>query len=162
MIDQFAAQRIKSYGAKSAFLGYRKYPCHLCISVNEQVVHGLATDRRVDFGDIVSLDVGVSYHGYIGDTARTVPVGGCDLNAQRLLDVTEQALCEASRRRWPETAWPTSAGRCRITLRATGTAWFASSSGMAWAEPCMKIAGAEFCGARQVNGPAPAWHDHRD
>jgi len=94
MIDDYAAQRIKSYGAKSAFLGYRKYPCHLCISVNEQVVHGLATDRRVEFGDIVSLDVGVCYNGYIGDTARTVPVGGCDLNAQRLLDVTEQSLCE--------------------------------------------------------------------
>jgi methionyl aminopeptidase len=94
MIDQHAAARIKHYGARSAFLGYRKFPCHLCISVNEQVVHGLATDRRLEFGDIVSLDVGVNYNGYIGDTARTVPVGGCDLNAQRLLDVTEQALYE--------------------------------------------------------------------
>lgn len=94
MIDQFAAQRIKTYGGKSAFLGYRKFPSHLCISVNEQVVHGVASDRRLEFGDIVSLDVGVSYRGYIGDNARTVPVGGCDLKAQRLLDVTEQALHE--------------------------------------------------------------------
>jgi methionyl aminopeptidase len=94
MIDQFAAGRLKHYGARSAFLGYRKYPCHLCISVNEQVVHGLAGDRRVEFGDIVSLDVGVVYQGFIGDNARTVPVGGCDLSAQRLLDVTEQALYE--------------------------------------------------------------------
>jgi len=98
MIDQYAAERIASYGARSAFLGYRvggrKYPCHLCISVNEQVVHGLGTERRVDFGDIVSLDVGVVYNGFIGDTARTVPVGGCGLEAQRLLDVTEQALYE--------------------------------------------------------------------
>jgi methionyl aminopeptidase len=91
-IDAFAAGRISSVGAKSAFLGYRKYPCHLCISVNEQVVHGLASDRRLKFGDIVSLDVGVVYQGFIGDTARTVAVGGCSVEAQRLMDVTEQAL----------------------------------------------------------------------
>ena len=91
-IDQFAAERIGSRGAKSAFLGYRKFPCHLCISLNEQVVHGLASDRRVGFGDIISLDVGVNYNGWIGDTARTVAVGGCDPAAQRLMDVTEQSL----------------------------------------------------------------------
>src|SRR5205807_4834427 len=91
-IDQYAAARIKSYGAKSAFLGYRKFPCHLCISVNEQVVHGLASARRVDFGDIISLDVGVVYNGFIGDNARTVAVGGCSVEAQRLMDVTEKAL----------------------------------------------------------------------
>jgi methionyl aminopeptidase len=91
-IDEFAAERIKQYGAKSAFLGYRKYPCHLCISVNEQVVHGLANERRLNFGDIVSLDVGVVHNGFIGDTARTVAVGGCSVEAQRLMDVTEQAL----------------------------------------------------------------------
>jgi len=91
-IDAFAAERIRGYGAKSAFLGYRKFPCHLCLSVNEQVVHGLATDQRLKFGDIISLDVGVVYHGWIGDTARTVAVGGCSVEAQRLMDVTEQAL----------------------------------------------------------------------
>ena len=91
-IDEFAADVIRKYGAKSAFLGYKKYPCHVCLSVNEEVVHGLARDRRVDFGDIVSLDVGVRYNGFIGDTARTVSVGGCGVGAQRLLDVTEQAL----------------------------------------------------------------------
>jgi methionyl aminopeptidase len=93
-IDNFAAERIKSYGAKSAFLGYRKYPCYLCISVNEQVVHGLAGNRRVEFGDIISLDCGVVYNGFIGDTARTVAVGGCGVAAQRLMDVTEHALYE--------------------------------------------------------------------
>ncbi len=91
-IDTFAAERIKSYGAKSAFLGYRKFPCHLCISVNEQVVHGLANDRRAEFGDIISLDCGVVYNGFIGDTAKTVAVGGCGVFAQRLMDVTESAL----------------------------------------------------------------------
>jgi methionyl aminopeptidase len=93
-IDQFAAERIKHYGAKSAFLGYRKYPCYICISVNEQIVHGLAGDRRVEFGDIISLDVGVIYNGFIGDTARTGPVGGCSVEAQRLMDVTDRALYE--------------------------------------------------------------------
>jgi methionyl aminopeptidase len=91
-VDDFAAARIKFYEAKSAFLGYRKFPCNICISVNEQVVHGLAGPRRLEFGDIVSLDIGVLYRGFIGDTARTVAVGGCDVQAQRLMDVTEQAL----------------------------------------------------------------------
>ena len=91
-VDNFAAERIKFYGGKSAFLGYRKYPCHTCISVNEEVVHGLANERELRFGDIVSVDVGVNYKGFIGDNARTVAVGGCGVLAQRLLDVTEQSL----------------------------------------------------------------------
>ncbi len=93
-VNDYAAARMKQYGARSAFLGYRKYPCHICISVNEQVVHGLANARVLSFGDIVSLDVGVIYNGYVGDTARTVAVGGCSLLAQRLMDVTEKALYE--------------------------------------------------------------------
>ena len=91
-VDNFAAERIRSYDAKSAFLGYRKYPCHTCLSVNDEVVHGLATERELKFGDLVSVDVGVTYKGFIGDTARTVVVGGCSVAAQRLLDVTEQSL----------------------------------------------------------------------
>jgi methionyl aminopeptidase len=91
-VDDFAASRIKHYGAKSAFLGYRKYPCQICISVNEQVVHGLAGPRPLCFGEIVSLDVGVVYNGFIGDNARTVAVGGCGVLAQRLMDVAEKSL----------------------------------------------------------------------
>ncbi|HLZ54895.1 MAG TPA: type I methionyl aminopeptidase [Verrucomicrobiae bacterium] len=93
-VDEFAAKRIKQLGAKSAFLGYRKYPCHTCLSVNEEVVHGLAGDRELHFGDIVSVDVGVFYKGFVGDTARTLAVGGCSVAAQRLMDVTEHALYE--------------------------------------------------------------------
>jgi methionyl aminopeptidase len=93
-VDEFAAARIKSHGAKSAFLGYRKYPCQTCISVNDEVVHGLAGGRELCFGDIVSVDVGVIYKGFVGDTARTVAVGGCGVLAQRLMDVTERALHE--------------------------------------------------------------------
>jgi len=91
-VDGFAAERIKFYGGRSAFLGYRKYPCHTCISVNEEVVHGLANERELRFGDIVSVDVGVNYKGFIGDNARTVAVGGCGVLAQQLMDVTERAL----------------------------------------------------------------------
>jgi methionyl aminopeptidase len=100
-VDDFAASRMKQYGARSAFLGYRKYPCQMCISVNEQVVHGLAGPRQLGFGDIVSLDVGVIYNGFIGDTARTVAVGGCGVVAQRLMDVSEKALYEGIARALP-------------------------------------------------------------
>ncbi len=91
-LDQFGAARIEATGGRSAFLGYRDYPCHLCISVNEEVVHGLASDRRLQFGDLVSVDVGVHYNGYIGDNARSVAVGGCSPEIQRLMDVTQEAL----------------------------------------------------------------------
>jgi methionyl aminopeptidase len=102
-VDSFAAERIKHYGAKSAFLGYvhpggarksQRFPSHTCLSVNEQVVHGLAGPQVLRFGDIVSIDVGVVYNGYIGDTATTVPVGGCGVLAQKLMDVSEKALYE--------------------------------------------------------------------
>src|SRR6185436_10268550 len=106
-VDEFAASRMQHLGAKSAFLGYRhpghpkvkdrkypKFPCYTCISVNEQVVHGIAGPRVLQFGDIVSLDIGVVYNGFIGDTAATFAVGGCGVLAQRLMDVTEKALYE--------------------------------------------------------------------
>ena len=93
-VDEFAAGRMKAHGVRSAFLGYRKFPGHLCISVNDEIVHGIGGPRRLNFGDIVSLDVGVVHQGFIGDTARTVAVGGCSVEAQRLMEVTEQALYE--------------------------------------------------------------------
>ena len=91
-VDEFAAAQISRHGGKSAFLGYRKYPRHVCLSVNDEVVHGIGGERELHFGDIVSVDVGVTHKGFIGDTARTFAVGGCGVLAQRLLDVTEQAL----------------------------------------------------------------------
>ncbi len=91
-VDEFGAAQIKAHGAKSAFLGYRKYPCHTCLSVNDEIVHGLASERELRFGDIISVDVGVIYKGFIGDNARTMAVGGCGLPAQRLMEVTETSL----------------------------------------------------------------------
>lgn len=96
-IDSYAGEIIARHGAKSAFLGYRQYPCHTCISVNEEVVHGIGGKRRVVFGDIVSLDVGVNLEGWIGDNARTIAVGGCSVEAQHLMDVTERSLEEGVR-----------------------------------------------------------------
>lgn len=91
-VDEYAAERMRFYGARSAFLGYRRFPSHTCLSVNDEVVHGIAGERIIQFGDTVSVDVGVVYQGYIGDNARTVAAGGCDVDAQRLMDVTERAL----------------------------------------------------------------------
>ena len=104
-IDEFAATRIRHYGAQSAFLGYevsgRKYPCNICISMNEEVVHGLAGKRRVIEGDIVSLDVGVRVDGFIGDNARTVIVGQCLDETEKLVEVTREALYDGISRALP-------------------------------------------------------------
>jgi methionyl aminopeptidase len=91
-LDEAAAEMIRLRGGKSAFLGYRGYKGHICVSVNEEVVHGLPGDRRIQYGDIVSLDVGIILDGFVGDTATTVAVGMVDWKVQRLLDVSEQAL----------------------------------------------------------------------
>jgi methionyl aminopeptidase len=91
-VDAMASEAIRQRAARSAFLGYKGFPRHTCISVNDEVVHGVAGPRRLTVGDLVSLDVGVVYRGFIGDTAATYPVGGCEPASQRLLEVTQQAL----------------------------------------------------------------------
>jgi methionyl aminopeptidase len=93
-VDDYATERMKHYGARSAFYRYRDFPGQICISVNDEVVHGVGRAKVVRFGDIVSLDIGVKYGGFIGDTAKTVAVGGCGVLAQKLMDVTEKALYE--------------------------------------------------------------------
>lgn len=96
-LDRAAAEWLKREGAKSAFLGYRGFPGHICASVNEEVVHGIPGDRRIEVGDLVSLDVGVIFEGFVGDTARTVMVGVSDPERLRLVAVAEQALAAALR-----------------------------------------------------------------
>jgi methionyl aminopeptidase len=88
----YAAELIREMGAESAFLGYRGYPGWLCVSVNEEVVHGIPGGRRIDVGDVVSIDVGVRYDGFIGDTATTVMVGVTDPQVIALVRATERAL----------------------------------------------------------------------
>ena len=91
-LDALAQELIRKAGGRSAFLGYRGYPGHVCISVNEEVVHGIPGRRRVALGDIVSLDVGVEVDGFIGDTATTVGVGIADPDRLRLIASAEEAL----------------------------------------------------------------------
>jgi methionyl aminopeptidase len=94
-IDRAAAAYMRELDARSAFLNYRGFPGNICISVNEEVVHGIGGARRIQYGDIVKLDVGVIVNGWVGDTATTIPVGVIEPAVQRLLQVTEDALALA-------------------------------------------------------------------
>jgi len=91
-LDQIAEEIILLRGAIPAFKGYRGFPATLCISINDEVVHGIPSQRRLKEGDIVSLDVGVNLNGYFGDSAITLSVGEVDRVAQKLIEVTEKAL----------------------------------------------------------------------
>lgn len=91
-LDQVAEEYILSKGGRPAFKGYRGFPATLCISINEEVVHGIPGQRRLKEGDIVSIDGGVNFGGYFGDSAITLPVGEVDPESKRLLEVTEKAL----------------------------------------------------------------------
>ncbi|HWB60962.1 MAG TPA: type I methionyl aminopeptidase [Chthoniobacteraceae bacterium] len=91
-IDKAAAAHMAELGCKSAFLGYRGFPGNICISVNDEVVHGIPGSRKVQYGDVVALDVGVIKDGWYGDNALTVAVGMLEHNVQQLLNVTQNAL----------------------------------------------------------------------
>jgi methionyl aminopeptidase len=96
-LDQIAKTLIAGYGARSADYGYqigsRRFPAYICVSVNDEIVHGIGSLKRIlHDGDIVSLDVTVEYYGCIGDNALTMPVGRISPTLQQLLQVTEEAL----------------------------------------------------------------------
>ena len=94
-VDRFAAAEIKALRATSAFLGYRKFPGNICVSVNEEVVHGIGGPRVIQDGDIVKIDVGVYFDGWVGDNALTVPVGNVAKETLHLLAATEESLLNA-------------------------------------------------------------------
>lgn len=94
-LDLLAADLMRQQDCKSAFLGYRGFPGYTCISVNEEVVHGIGGPRKILSGDILKIDVGIVKSGFIGDNATTVAVGDIPLETKRLLAVTEQSLFEA-------------------------------------------------------------------
>ncbi len=94
-MDEAAADLMTDEGCRSAFLGYKNFPGNICISVNEEVVHGIGGPRRIMPGDIVKIDVGIIKSGFIGDNATTVAVGDIPLETKRLLAATEQSLYEA-------------------------------------------------------------------
>jgi methionyl aminopeptidase len=91
-LDTISRERIVKAGARPAFLGYRGYPATLCISVNDEVVHGIPGKRKLADGDLVSLDLGCIVDGFYGDAARTVGVGRVSEAAQRLMKATEESL----------------------------------------------------------------------
>ncbi len=92
-LDKHAEARCKDLGALPAFKGYQGFPATVCISVNDEVVHGIPSKKRVlKEGDIVGLDFGVKYEGYFGDSARTVAVGKISPQAQKLMDVTRDGM----------------------------------------------------------------------
>jgi len=93
-LDREAAALIAAMGGRSAFLGYRGYPGTICLSIDAEVVHGVPGDRRIEFGQIVSIDVGVIYGGFVGDTSTTVMVGVTDPEVIRLVHTTQKALAE--------------------------------------------------------------------
>ncbi|MEI6337449.1 MAG: type I methionyl aminopeptidase [Verrucomicrobiota bacterium] len=94
-IDHAAGQLMADAGVRSAFLGYKKFPGHICISLNEEVVHGIGGPRKISYGDVVKMDVGIVRDGWIGDTAMSVPVGIVEPETERLLSVTAKILDDA-------------------------------------------------------------------
>jgi methionyl aminopeptidase len=98
-IDRITEDAIIAAGARPAFKGYRvgkaTFPATICVSINEQVVHGIPSKRRLRAGDLVSLDFGLVYGGYYADTAFSMAIGAVDEQTSRLLDITERALYEA-------------------------------------------------------------------
>lgn len=92
-LDQIAVEVLQKYNAESSFLGYRGYPANICTSINEELVHGIPSKtRRLQAGDIISIDVGSTYRGFVGDSGWTYAVGEVSSDAQKLMAVTEASL----------------------------------------------------------------------
>jgi len=94
-LNRLAERLTRQKGATPAFKGYNGYPATLCVSVNEEIIHGIPGPKRLREGDLVSLDMGVRYRGYYGDAAITLPVGKVNQRARKLLQVTKEALKRA-------------------------------------------------------------------
>jgi methionyl aminopeptidase len=91
-MDIIAERELKKRDAESSFKGYRGYPATICVSINDEIVHGIPGDRVLKEGDIVSLDFGAKYQGFHGDAAVTVPVGEVSPEAMRLIETTRDSL----------------------------------------------------------------------
>jgi methionyl aminopeptidase len=91
-LDDFAREVLRQRGGEPAFLGYNKFPASLCVSINEQVIHGIPGRKKLRAGDIVGLDIGINLGGYFSDTAVSLPVGAVSPQRARLLAVTRECL----------------------------------------------------------------------
>ena len=125
-IDREVRAFILNSGAKPTFYRYGGFPGNLCISVNEEVIHGIPGARRIHTGDIVSVDVGAFFGGFTGDCAGTYPVGEVSEEARRLMEVTRQSFSKPSRWSGKETASRTSGRPCRNTAKAAASEWCAT------------------------------------
>ena len=120
-LDEFAESRVRSLGGEPAFKGYRGFPATLCVSLNEEIVHGIPTQaRKIAPGDVVSIDLGVRLEGMHGDSATTVAVPPVDPEIERLLRVTEESLYAAIE---AESSRATTAGmeRARASRSSAST-----------------------------------------
>lgn len=93
-LDEFVVEEMKRQGVEASFKGYQGYPASVCVSINDEVVHGIPGPREVREGDVVSIDLGVFHKGFHTDAALTVGVGSVSAKAARLIDVTREALDE--------------------------------------------------------------------
>ncbi|MBK9705440.1 MAG: type I methionyl aminopeptidase [Acidobacteria bacterium] len=94
-LDAHAEQKIRSSGAYPTFKGYRGFPASICASVNDEVVHGIPSDRRLRDGDIIKIDCGATLDGYVGDAAISVAVGRIDADLEKLIEATRDSLFKA-------------------------------------------------------------------
>ncbi len=140
-LDGIAEEFIRSHeGATPAFKGLYGFPGAICISVNEEIVHGIPTPKRVlADGDIVKLDVGVQYQGMFTDAAITVPVGTIDATTQRLVDVTERALDAGIAEAIPGNYVGDIGHAVQVVVERAGFSVCASWWGMAWVTCRMRI-----------------------
>ena len=141
-IDQAAADLMQEAGVRSAFLGYRLghrvFPGNICISLNDEIVHGIGSQRRIQYGDIVKLDIGVIQDGWVGDTAATVPVGMIDERTEKLLRSRKARCAGPSALLVPTKDWATFARRSRMKQFATTSASCVNLSATGWDGSCTK------------------------
>jgi len=101
-IDQLTEELIRKAGVIPAFKGYKGFPANICTSINEEIVHGIPSKRKLKEGDIISLDLGINYEGYFSDVAITIMVGEVNSRAKKLIEVTKNALFEGIKQAYAE------------------------------------------------------------
>src|SRR5213083_2249628 len=141
-VDEAAADFMGEARVKSAFLGYRLghrvFPGNICISLNDEVVHGIGSQRRIQYGDIVKLDIGIIQDGWVGDNATTVPAGIIDERTDQLLRVTEMRSHTRSASPAKVGGWVTFALKSKMKRGALVSQSCANLLGTVWDEKCTR------------------------
>lgn len=137
-LDAAIEAMVNEAGATSATIGYKGYEHASCISINHVVCHGIPSDKKLKDGDILNIDVTVIVDGWFGDTSRMFVAGKMPRKAERLVDVTHEALMLASRRRSRAIPSVTSASPFRVSSRRTACRWCAISAVTGWVRCSMR------------------------